>query len=204
MISSPMSIVLPEIAEEEAREWNTDAVLPDIWEVAHHCERAGLDSYATETVVNWYVFLEQHTAVTLEKFLLEFDEGVRQKDYYNFSKYCLQHYREVHKKQLRGDLSPWRRDFIETQMRGAKDMDQLGGEYYADEQNNFWKENTSIAAPEPRELPSAYVRLLIDHQSFEKFLAAHKKFDKVNEQPVARITKHKKATAREVYHNLNQ
>lgn len=35
-------------------------------EVVNHCESAELDIYNTETIVNWYVFLQKNNVATLE------------------------------------------------------------------------------------------------------------------------------------------
>lgn len=170
--------------EEEARleaarqEWNIDSAMPDVWQTVHHCEDAGLDIYETETIVNWYIFFKMHDAATLEQFLQKFAEGSEKKDFYEFSKFCIGLYRDVHQKRLTKHITPGWREFIKEQMAGAVSMDQLGDEYHEDSENDYWQTNASIAGPDDRELPRSYLKLMGSYKSFEEFIAAHKEFDR--------------------------
>ena len=158
-------------------EWEPKSALPDMWEVMHQCENAGLNSNATRTIVHWYIFFKQHNAATLEEFLGKFAEGAEKKDFFEFSKYCIALYRKVHEMQLASGLNPIEEALVREQMEGAVDMDQLGDEYHEDPKNDYWQRRASIVGPDFRELPRSYVKLMGSYDSFEEFREAHKKFD---------------------------
>jgi len=185
-------------------EWESGSSLPEMWEVAHECKKAGLDIYNTETIVHWYIFFQQHDVATLEEFLRKLTEGAEKKDFYEFSKYCLTLYHKVHEMQLASGLNSIEKNLIETFMAGAAVRDQLGDKYHSDSGNDYWQRRASIAGPDYRELPSSYEKLRGSYKSFEEFMAAHKEFDKTNEQPAPKITINRKGTAHAVHSALKK
>ena len=159
-------------------EWNEESTFPEVWQVVHQCKNVYPSIQATEVIASWYIFLKQHNAATLEEFLQKFAEGAERKDFFDFSKYCIALYRQVHEKQLAGALHPLERKLIEQQMEGAVRMDQLGDAWHNEPGNDYWEKDASILGPDYRELPRPYLRLRESHIGFENFMAAYKKFDR--------------------------
>lgn len=87
----------------------------------------------------------------------------------------------MHEKQLAEDIHPLEKNFIRERMKGAEEMDQLGDEYHSDPGNDYWQRRASIAGPDYRELPRSYEKLRGSYDSFEEFMADHKRFDGFDE-----------------------
>ena len=170
-------MILREVAEHEAKEWDTQAAMPAIQEIVVYCERAGLKIQNIGAIVNWYVFLKKNNATTLKEFLRKFSECAEGKNFYEFNKYCLGLYRRVNKKKLGEESDPLLKNLIKEWTADAAEMEKLGDEFHEDPKNNYWQRKANIAAPDERELPTAHVRLLEAYNSFEEFIAAHKEFD---------------------------
>ena len=112
--------------------------------------------------------------------------------------------RRVHERQAAGEMHPVEKTLIENRMAGAVRRDQLGDKYHSDSGNDYWQRRASIAGPDYRELPSSYEKLRGSYKSFEEFMAAHKEFDKTNEQPAPKITINRKGTAHAIHGALNK
>ncbi len=158
-------------------EWEPKSALPEMWEVMHECEKAGLDIYNTETIVHWHIFFQQHDIASFGEFLQKLNEGRKKRDFYEFNKYCLALYRKVHEMQLAGEMHPVERELIEERMSGAVRREQRGDEYHSDPGNDYWRRRASIVGPDYRELPRSYEKLRASYVSFEEFMADHKEFD---------------------------
>ncbi len=186
--------------------WELQSALPDMWKVVHQCKNVGLEIQATETIVCWYTFFEQHDVASLEEFLQKFAESAQKKDFYDFSKYCIGLYRKVHEKQLTNNVHPIEQKLIRTFMEEAEEMDQLGDEYHEDPADDYWQRRASIAGPDYRELPRAYVKLRGSYKSFENFMADHKRFDGFDENTSIKdqmrrsvLNKHRNGTSKKIH-----
>lgn len=158
--------------------WEAKSEMPDMWVIMHQCKNIGFDIDSTELIVDWYIFLKQHKTATLEELLQKLEEGRKKKDYYDFSKYCLERYRKVHEMQQALDLNYIEKKLLKTIIKGTEEGDRYGDELYADQQNKYWQRRATIAAPDDRELPRAYVKLRDSYKSFAEFMRAHKEYKK--------------------------
>lgn len=183
-------------------DWDPKSHLTDMWEVMHHCQDAGLEQYNTQTIVELYIFFKEHNVATVEEFLHKLDECAEKKDFYEFSKYCIGLYRQVHEKQLTEETDPRDRVFIRERMAGAIRMDQLGDRYHQDPKNDHWQRRATINGLARWELPRSYWALLRDYRNLQECMADHREFDK-RVVKSEHIQTPRNGIAQEVHHTLN-
>lgn len=140
----------------------------------------------------------------MEELLQKFDEGAAKKDFYEFSKYCIGLYRNVHEKQLAEETDPREKAFIEQEMIGTTRMEQLGDQYHEDPKSDYWKRRPIIVGPNrQRELPWSYRALRRDYNNLEECMADHREFDRRGGKP-AQVETSRNGIAHKVHHTLNQ